>query len=102
MIIILKIINAVCHILYFILSLGSQCVFYTYSVSQLGLATFQMLKNHITPIATTMDSTGIVIYMRRKSVFNKNKIVPPTKTYNLISRYNDHYTSKIYVCDIEA
>lgn len=101
MISILKIINAVSHILYFILSLGSQCVFYTYSISQLGLVTFQMLKNHITPVATAMDSTGIVIYMRRKSVFNKNKVVPPHKNLQPNQQIQRPLYKQI-ICDIEA
>lgn len=46
---------------FFILSLANQDVFYTYSISQLGLAVFQIFTTHMWPFGTILDhSYGMI------------------------------------------
>lgn len=52
--------NEAVYISLFLLSLGDQYVIsYTSSISQLGLDTFQLLKTHTWPEATTLDRVGL-------------------------------------------
>ena len=36
-----------------------QCISYTYSTSQFGLATFHVLNRHMWPVATVLNSTEL-------------------------------------------